>query len=116
MNEKKYPNPKFSNAEQEDEYWKTHSPLDEGYKGEIQKTKQKRTSFLSIRLTGEELTRLRDKAARLGIGPSTFARLVLRFEIESGIGKVRPDSSAEIHRENKIAVVRDRANRRAAKE
>ena len=29
---KYYPNPKFSSWKEEDEYWKTHSPLDEGYK------------------------------------------------------------------------------------
>lgn len=90
MNEKKYPTPKFSSAEQEDEYWKTHSLLDEGYEGKIQKTKQKRTSFLSIRLTGEELTRLRDLAARLGLGPSTYARQVLRLELEQNSVKSLP--------------------------
>ena len=82
MNKKKYPTPKFISPEQEEEYWKTHSPLEEGYEGEVQRTKQKRASFLSIRLTGEELTQLRDIAARLGMGPSTYARQVLRIETE----------------------------------
>jgi hypothetical protein len=40
-----YPNPKFNSFEEEDEYWKTHSPLIEGYKGKIQKYKQKRSSL-----------------------------------------------------------------------
>ena len=69
---KQYPNPRFSSLEEEDEYWKTHSPLDEGYKGEVQKSKQKRSSFLSIRLTGEEITKLRNVAAKFGMGPSTY--------------------------------------------
>ena len=79
---KQYPNPRFSSLEEEEEYWKTHSPLDEGYEGEVQKSKQKRSSFLSIRLTGEELTQLRDMAAKFGMGPSTYARQVLRLAIE----------------------------------
>jgi len=79
---KQYPNPRFSSVEEEDEYWKTHSPLDEGYEGEVQKSKQKRSSFLSVRLTGKELTQLRDMAAEFGIGPSTYARQVLSLAIE----------------------------------
>ena len=79
---KQYPNPRFSSLEEEEEYWKTHSPLDEGYEGEVQKTKQKRASFLTVRLTGEELTQLRDMAAKFGMGPSTYARQVLKLIIE----------------------------------
>ena len=79
---KQYPNPKFSNLEEENEYWKTHSPLDEGYEGKVQKSRRKRSSFLSIRLTGEELTQLRNMAANFGTGPSTYARQVLKLAIE----------------------------------
>jgi len=92
---KQYPNPRFSSLEKEDEYWKTHSPLDEGYKGEVQKSKQKRSSFLSIRLTGDELTRLRDMAAKFGMGPSTYARQVLKLTTEQeylGIPSFPPSS------------------------
>ncbi len=79
---KQYPNPRFSSLEEEDEYWKTHSPLDEGYEGEVQKSKQQRSSFLSVRLTGDELTKLRDIAAKFGTGPSTYARHVLNSIIQ----------------------------------
>lgn len=79
---KQYPNPRFSTLAEEDEYWKTHSPLDEGYKGEVQKSKQKRSSFLSIRLTGEEITKLRNVAAKFGMGPSTYVRQLLKLTIE----------------------------------
>lgn len=82
MKAKQYPNPKFNTPEKEDEYWKTHSPLDEGYEGEVQKSKQKRTSFLSIRLTGDELTKLRNEAAKFGVGPSTYVRQLLKLTIE----------------------------------
>jgi predicted DNA binding CopG/RHH family protein len=90
---KNYPNPKFSSLKEEDEYWKTHSPLDEGYDGKVQKAKQKRTSFLSIRLTGEEITELRNIAAKLGMGPSTFIRQLLKLTMEQAYPEVHSPSS-----------------------
>jgi len=86
MNNKKskqYPNPKFSSIEEEDKYWETHSPLDEGFEGEVETSEQKRSSFLSVRMTGDELSQLRDAAAKLGVGPSTYARLILTSAIKS---------------------------------
>ena len=74
---KQYPNPRFSSLEEEDKYWETHSPLDEGFEGEVQTTEQKRSSFLSVRMTGDELSQLRAAAAKLGLGTSTYARLIL---------------------------------------
>jgi predicted DNA binding CopG/RHH family protein len=76
--------PEFKSLEEEKEYWEARGPLAEGHKGTINKpkTKQKRSSFLAVRLTGEELTRLRDVAAKQGLGPSTFARIVLTSAIE----------------------------------
>ena len=76
--------PEFKSLEEEREYWEAHGPLAKGHKGRIHrpKTEQKRSSFLSIRLTGEELTQLRDMAAKLGTGPSTYARQVLKLAIE----------------------------------
>lgn len=86
MTEKKkiYPNPRFGSVEEEDKYWATHSPLDEGYAGEIQKGKQKRSSFLTIRLTGEELTQLRDLSSARGMGPSTFIRTLIKAALIPG--------------------------------
>ncbi len=69
--------PEFHSLEEEKEYWEARGPLAEGHKGRINKPKQKRSSFLAVRLTGDELTRLRDVAASKGLGPSTFARLLL---------------------------------------
>ena len=74
---KQYPNPKFSSIGEEEKYWETHSPLDEGFEGEVETSEQKRSSFLSVRMTGDELSQLRDVAAKLGLGPSTYARLIL---------------------------------------
>jgi len=86
MAEKKrtYPNPKFGSAEEENKYWATHSPLDEGYAGVIQKEKQKRSSFLTIRLTGEELTQLRDISSSKGMGPSTYIRAMIKDALKPG--------------------------------
>ncbi len=76
--------PEFRSLDEEKRYWEERGPLAQGRKGRVNKPKpgQKRSSFLAVRLTGEELTLLRDIAARQGIGPSTFARLVLTAAIE----------------------------------
>jgi hypothetical protein len=76
--------PEFKTLEEEKEYWDAHGPLAEGHKGIINKprSKQQRSSFLAVRLTGEELTRLRDLAAKQGFGPSTYARIILTSAIE----------------------------------
>ena len=74
-----YPNPRFASAEEEEEYWQRHSPLAEGYEGTVQHKRQKRSSYLALRLSGEELKQLRDAAQKAGIGPTTLARnLILR--------------------------------------
>jgi len=80
---KEYPVPKFQDLKEEDKYWQSHSPLAEGYKGQIQKKKQNRASFLSVRLSGEELSRLREVAMHYGVGPSTYLRQVLIQALES---------------------------------
>ncbi|OGO20870.1 MAG: hypothetical protein A2Z15_04955 [Chloroflexi bacterium RBG_16_50_11] len=83
--------PEFKTLEEEREYWEARGPLAEGHKGTINKprAKQKRSSFLAVRLTGEELTKLRDIAAKQGVGPSTFARIVLTTMIQQGIAPTR---------------------------
>jgi predicted DNA binding CopG/RHH family protein len=85
MAEKKkiYPNPKFKSFEEEDKYWATHGPLEEGYDVEVQKERQKHSSFLTIRLTGEELTQLRDLAMSKGMGPSTYIRTLIKDALTS---------------------------------
>lgn len=76
--------PEFKTLEEERAYWEARGPLAEGRKGRINRPKsgQKRSSFLVVRLTGEELTRLRDIAAKQGLGPSTFARQILTLAIQ----------------------------------
>lgn len=63
---------------EEREYWESRGPLAEGHSGKFNKPKSaKRSSFLAIRLTGDELTMLRDVASRYGLPPSTYARAAL---------------------------------------
>jgi len=72
-------NPKFDSIDEEREYWETRGPLGSGKRGRVNKPvpEEQRRSFLSVRLSGDELTRLRDLAGKNGSGPSTFARQVL---------------------------------------
>ncbi len=90
--------PEFQSLEEEKEYWETRGPLAEGHKGRVNKPKagQKRSSFLAVRMTGEELTRLRDVAARQGLGPSTFARLLLTRAVECQVSLPKAATSDEI--------------------
>ncbi|MBM3119185.1 MAG: hypothetical protein FJ006_06460 [Chloroflexi bacterium] len=69
-----YPNPRFTSVEEEEEYWQKHSPLAEGYEGTVQHKRQRRSSYLALRLSGEELKELRDAAQRAGVGSTTLAR------------------------------------------
>ena len=75
--------PHFKSLDEEKAYWESLGPLAEGQRGRVSLAKQKRSSFLVIRLTGEELTRLRDVARERGLGPSTYGRLVLKQVIEN---------------------------------
>src|SRR4030042_581554 len=85
MTTKKNKIPEFKTLEEERKYWDARGPLADGHKGTINKprAKQKLTSFLAVRLTGEELTKLRDVAAKQGLGPSTYARILITTAIET---------------------------------
>lgn len=74
----------FKSLEEEREYWESRGPLAEGHKGVPNRSQpnKKRTSFLSVRLTGEELDRLYEIAKERGVGTSTFTRMVLISLIE----------------------------------
>jgi len=85
--------PEFQSLEEEREYWESRGPLAKGHKGQVSKPEvsEKRSSFLSVRLTGQELTQLRDLAVRIGVPPSTFARYALKLAIEQ-FNLDRPES------------------------
>lgn len=101
--DKRYPTPEFHSPKEEEEYWKTHSPIAEGYEGEVKRARQKRSSFLAVRLSGEELEGLRRLAAKQGLGPSTLARIILT----SAIDQVDTASTQMSPGELKSAAVRE---------
>jgi hypothetical protein len=69
----------FKSPEEEREYWENRGPLAKGARSKLIKPVSSRRleSFLSVRLSGKELTELRDLASKCGLGPSTFAREIL---------------------------------------
>jgi hypothetical protein len=98
VNKRKNGIPTFQSLEEEKEYWEARGPFAKGRKGKINKpvAKDKRSSFLAVRLSGAELTRLRDVAAKEGLGSSTFARKVLLEAI--GRGEARAVTREELER------------------
>jgi antitoxin component of RelBE/YafQ-DinJ toxin-antitoxin module len=76
--------PQFETEEQEAEYWDTHSPLDLVAEPKAQKVRTRGTKDrpITIRLDSETRLKLDRLAAKRGLGPSTFARLILVSVIE----------------------------------
>ena len=73
----KPPLPKFRSLEEEAEFWETHSPFDfEGWK-EVRQFKVARPlrHVLGLRLDAKTIDRLAEIGGRMGIGPSTLARI-----------------------------------------
>jgi len=77
--------PEFKTLEEEREYWEARGPLAPGNRGRVNKPVpgQKHSSFLAVRMTGAEITKLRDIAAKQGLGISTYARILLTRAIEA---------------------------------
>ena len=78
--------PQFRTEEQEAEYWDTHSPLDLAAEPKAQKVRVRgaKDRPITIRLDSERRSKLDKLAAERGVGPSTFARLILMSAIERG--------------------------------
>lgn len=76
--------PQFETEEQEAEYWDTRSPLDLVAEPKAQKVRVRgaKDRPITIRLDSESRSKLEKLAAEQGLGPSTFARLVLTSVIE----------------------------------
>jgi hypothetical protein len=86
----------FKTLEEERDYWEARGPLAPGARGKISKpvAKEKRSSFLSVRLSGEELTQLRNLAQKYDLGPSTFAQRVL-LELIKQTGTLEKTKNSE---------------------
>lgn len=84
MDIKKELMPQFETEEQEAEYWDTHSPLDFVAEPKAQKVRVRgaKDRPITIRLDSESRLKLDKLAAEQGLGPSTFARLILTSVIE----------------------------------
>lgn len=71
------PIPRFKDAEEEAEFWDTHSPMD--YPDEFKKAdvtfERPLRHLLGVRLDAATITQLGEIARRKGIGPSTLARI-----------------------------------------
>jgi len=78
--------PQFETEEQEAEYWDSHSPLDLAAEPKAQKVRVRgvKDRPITIRLDSKSRSELDRLAAERGLGPSTFARLILMSVIEPG--------------------------------
>ena len=76
----------FETDEQEAEYWDSHSPLDLVAEPKAQKvcTRAIKDRPITVRLDSESRSKLDRLAAEQGLGPSSFARLILMSVIEQG--------------------------------
>jgi len=78
--------PQFETEEQEAEYWDLHSPLDLAAEPKAQRVRVRgvKDRPITIRLDSKSRSKLDRLAAEQGLGPSTFARLILMSAIEPG--------------------------------
>ena len=76
----------FETEEQEAEYWDSHSPLDLVAEPKAQKVRARaiKDRPITVRLDSENRSELDRLAAEQGLGPSSFARLILMSVIEQG--------------------------------
>jgi len=78
--------PQFETEEQEAEYWDSHSPLDFAAEPKAQQVRVRvvKDRPITVRLDSESRSKLDRLAAKQGLGPSSFARLILMSVIEQG--------------------------------
>ena len=78
--------PRFETEEQEAENWDLHSPLDLAVEPKAQKVRVRgiKDRPITVRLNSESRLKLDRLAAEQGLGPSSFARLILMSVIEQG--------------------------------
>lgn len=79
----------FKTLEEEANFWDTHSAVDEIDKGTVAGFRQaNKTGTITIRFSPHDLQLLRERAFKLGIGPTTLARMwlvkELREELKQG--------------------------------
>jgi hypothetical protein len=73
--------PSFQNIEEEAEFWDTHSILDfpDAIESiEFVPAREKKDAAISVRLDRADRIRLKAAAEKMGIGPSTLARIWIK--------------------------------------
>jgi hypothetical protein len=73
--------PEFKNIEEEAEFWDTHSVLDFPDEFEyvgFEEPRAKKEAPISVRLDRTDRNRLKAEAEKMGIGPSTLARIWIK--------------------------------------
>ena len=101
--------PKFKNEEEEALYWDKESivdHLDEFEPVEIE-VRSPLVHNLSIRLDGEDMSRLRELGKRRGIGTTTIARMLLRQALEN------PDAVLPVDLDKLAQLIADKLMARA---
>ncbi len=74
----------FKSLEEEANFWDTHSVVDEINKGTVVGFHQaNKTSTITIRFQSENLQKLRERAFKKGIGPTTLARMWILEKLQS---------------------------------
>ena len=70
------PIPPFKTLEEEADFWDTHSAVDEINEGTtVGFHRANKTHTITIRFEPKKLQTLREKADRMGVGPTTLARM-----------------------------------------
>lgn len=76
--------PAFQSIEEEAEFWDTHSVLDFPDEFEyvgFEEPRVKKDAPITIRLDSADRARLRAEAEKMGIGPSTLARIWIKEKL-----------------------------------
>lgn len=76
--------PAFQSIEEEAEFWDTHSVLDFPDEFEyvgFEEPRAKKDAPITIRLDSADRARLRAEAEKMGIGPSTLARIWIKEKL-----------------------------------
>ncbi len=74
----------FKTLEEEANFWDTHDVVDLlGKDAKWSFHRANKTDTLTIRFEPDDIQKLRDKANHLGIGPTTFARMLIKEKLSS---------------------------------
>ena len=74
----------FKTLEEEANFWDTHDAVDVlGKNAKVGFHRAKKTDTLTIRFESDDVKKLSDKADKMGIGPTTLARMWIKEKLSS---------------------------------